>query len=292
VVTSKYVHAPACRRGTTAKEGKIVDRGDELTPPEEQALTEAILRHQIGIDPHQLRAVLDLAAVGVVNSAWRNSPVEDWHAGGGPLDDGDMLRINAHTTWRVRQIMRRWRREEGIAPRAMTDALDALTVAEVDWLTERIFRWMTNRTRLLPTGTALQDLAGDGYDEFRDHAGRVLGNLAATAEQRGAQYALWRTAAHGGLACPHWWGTPTWPGIVDAFLRALDDPTHRHWGTDGRWRTSLDPQPPQVANRDGLQGMLLQRPWDLDAVAARWIVAAGIGYLQHPFPSLPQRTTD
>lgn len=43
-------------------------------------------------------AVLDLAAVGIVNSAWRNSPAEDWHAQG-RLDDGDMLRINAHNTW-------------------------------------------------------------------------------------------------------------------------------------------------------------------------------------------------
>ncbi|MDU0291481.1 hypothetical protein [Saccharothrix longispora] len=40
-----------------------------------------MLRHQLGIDPHHVGAVLDVAAVGLVNSAWRNSPMEDWPAG-------------------------------------------------------------------------------------------------------------------------------------------------------------------------------------------------------------------
>ena len=72
---------------------------DPISPEREQALLDAILRHQVGIDPHDAAVVLDLAAVGIVNNAWRNSPVEDWHAQG-RLDDGDMLRINAHSTWR------------------------------------------------------------------------------------------------------------------------------------------------------------------------------------------------
>ncbi|TCJ33006.1 hypothetical protein [Parafrankia sp. BMG5.11] len=71
----------------------------------EQALVEVILRHQVQIDPDDLGAVLDLSAVGIVNGAWRNSPVEDWHSQS-RLHDGDMLRINAHTSWRVREIVR------------------------------------------------------------------------------------------------------------------------------------------------------------------------------------------
>ena len=56
---------------------------DEISPQREAALLEAMLRYQIGIDPGRVGPVLDLAAVGIVNSAWRNSPVEDWHAGDG-----------------------------------------------------------------------------------------------------------------------------------------------------------------------------------------------------------------
>src|SRR5262245_9137510 len=91
---------------------------DEMSPQREEALVEAVLRDQVGIDPSQLGPVLDLAAVGIVNSGWRNSPVEDWHGGERSLSNGDMLRINAHTTWRVRQVMRRWRTDVGVAARS------------------------------------------------------------------------------------------------------------------------------------------------------------------------------
>jgi hypothetical protein len=50
--------------------------------------------------------VVDLAAIGLVNGAWRNTCVESWHAEG-QLEDGDMLRASSHATWRVRQLMHR-----------------------------------------------------------------------------------------------------------------------------------------------------------------------------------------
>jgi hypothetical protein len=103
----------------------------------------------------------DLAAVGIVNSGWRNSPVEDWHAGDGPLSDGDMLRVNAHTTWRVREIMRRWRTEVGLTARSPMAALDWLDTDDSDRLAVRIFRWLVNPTRRLPTGVTLAALAGN-----------------------------------------------------------------------------------------------------------------------------------
>jgi len=66
-------------------------RRSELTVDHQENPLEVILRHQVGIDSHHVGAVLDVAVVGVVNSAWRNSPVENWHAGNGPLSGGDML---------------------------------------------------------------------------------------------------------------------------------------------------------------------------------------------------------
>lgn len=56
----------------------------------------AYLRH-LRVDPDRLGPVLDVAAVGIVNSAWRNSVVENWHSGRGPLSDADMLVINSRT---------------------------------------------------------------------------------------------------------------------------------------------------------------------------------------------------
>lgn len=66
---------------------------DRLTRQEVEVLLERMLRHQAGVDPSHLGQVLDLAAVSIVNSAWRNSPVADCYAGDGPLTDGDILRI-------------------------------------------------------------------------------------------------------------------------------------------------------------------------------------------------------
>jgi hypothetical protein len=260
---------------------------DEVSPQREKALLEVMLRHQVGIDPSQLEPVLDLAAVGIVNSGWRNSPVEDWHAGDGPLSDGDMLRVNAHTTWRVREIMRRWRTETGLTARSSMAALDGLDIDDVDQLAVRIFRWLSNPSRRLPTGVTLAELAGDELREFTDHVNGTLGGFAATAERRGARFALYRAAAQGGLACPHWWGTPTWPELVRTFVHVLDDPGHSHWGPDGSWRSRLPPEPAQVADRVRLRAILLNRPWDLEAEAAEWVVDAGIGYLRTPPPALP-----
>jgi len=41
-----------------------------------------MLRERAGIDPSKLSPVIDLAALGLINSAWRNTCVEDWHAEG------------------------------------------------------------------------------------------------------------------------------------------------------------------------------------------------------------------
>jgi hypothetical protein len=66
-----------------------------LSPQREDELVVQTLRDQAGIDPRSLRPILRLTALGLVNSAWRNTHVEDWHAEG-RLHDGDMLRISSH----------------------------------------------------------------------------------------------------------------------------------------------------------------------------------------------------
>jgi hypothetical protein len=87
---------------------------DELGAEQEEHLVYGMLREQGGIDPGMLGPVIDLAALGLVNAAWRNPCVEDWHAGG-RMHDGDMMRVNSHMTWRARQILRRWTAENGLA---------------------------------------------------------------------------------------------------------------------------------------------------------------------------------
>jgi hypothetical protein len=58
-----------------------------LTPEREEQLTADLLRERVGIDPDKAGPVLDLAAIGLVNGAWRNTCVENWHAEGRLHDD-------------------------------------------------------------------------------------------------------------------------------------------------------------------------------------------------------------
>src|SRR5260370_6612402 len=103
---------------------------DEFSAEREEQLIGEMLRERGGIDPGRLGPVIDLAALGLVNSAWRNTCVEDWHAGG-RMHDGDMLRINSHMTLRARQIRRRWMTETCLAADRPVSAVRRVPAADV-----------------------------------------------------------------------------------------------------------------------------------------------------------------
>ena len=249
------------------------------TPQREDELIVQILRDQAGIDPRSLRPLLRLAALGLVNSAWRNTDVENWHAEG-RLHDGDMLRVSSHMSWRLDQLLRRWRTQMGIAPDAPAHSLDEIGFDDLRWLGGRIYQWIVNPGRRLPTGMTLLDLARENLPRLENDADEALTGFVYQAEDRGVGFAFRRAAAHGGLACRHWWGHPAWPELVDRFIHALDDPGDPHRGDNGEFRARLRAEPATVQDHSSLRRMLLQRPWALDFGSAQWIVAAGIGHLR------------
>jgi len=252
----------------------------EPSPEREGELLQQVLRDQVGVDPGQLRPILELTTLGLVNSAWRNTAVENWHAEG-RLHGGDMLRVNSHASWRIRQILSRWRTQVGLAPDALAGSLDDIDFADFRWLGGRIYQRVVNPHRRLPTGAMLRDVAQGNLADLENDADQALSAFAYQGEDRGIGFAFRRAAAHGGLACRHWWGHPAWCGLVGRFLRALDDPGDSHWGHDGQFRTRLRPEPAAVQDRATLRRTLLHQPWTLDADSAQWIVSAGIGYLRH-----------
>ena len=75
----------------------------------------------------------------------------------------------------------------------------------------------------------LAQLAGAGLTEYENDADECLSAFAAQAEDRGARFGFLRTAAHGGLACSHWWGHPHWAAQVEQFMKALGNPADDHW---------------------------------------------------------------
>lgn len=251
----------------------------ELSPQREDELIVQILRDQVGINPWSLRPVLRLTPLGLVNSAWRNTHVEDWHAEG-RLHDGDMLRISSHMSWRLDQLLWRWRTQMGIALNAPAHSLDEIRFDDIRWLGGRVYQWIINPSRRLPTGVTLRDVARENLPQLENDTDEALTAFVYQAEDRGVGSAFRLAAAHGGLACRHWWGHPAWPELVDRFIRALDDPTDPHWGDNGEFRVQLPAEPATVQDRNSLRRTLLQQPWTLDFSSAQWIVTAGIGYLR------------
>jgi hypothetical protein len=251
----------------------------ELSPEREDELVVQVLRDQVGIDPRSLRPILRLAALGLVNSAWRNTHVENWHAEG-RLHDGDMLRISSHTSWRLDQLLWRWRTRMGIAADAPAHSLDEITFDDFRWLGGRIYQWITNPGRRLPTGAVLRDVARENLPQLQNDADQALTAFVYQAEDRGVGFAFRRAAAHGGLACRHWWGHPAWPELVDRFIQALDDPGDPHWGDNSEFHVRLPAEPATVHDRTSLRRALLQQPWTLGSGPAQWIVTAGIGHLR------------
>ncbi|WP_432011914.1 hypothetical protein [Streptomyces cucumeris] len=241
---------------------------------------EETLRSKIGVDPSRLPTLLDLVAIGITNGAWRNSCIENWHAEG-RLSDGDMMRVNSYTTDAIRRRLKGWCIESGITS-ADSTALARIDVEDVDVLAGRLFRWLTNTERQLPTGMTLSELARSKEDleEYEDHADRALGGFTGQMEEKSVRFGLLRTACHGALACSRWWAHPTWPDRVERFIHILDDATDPHWGTKGERREKLGAEPLTIQNHDTLRATLLESPWNLDPTAADWIVYAGIGYVR------------
>ncbi|MFE7588360.1 hypothetical protein ACFU6K_03095 [Kitasatospora sp. NPDC057512] len=192
----------------TSTTSETQQRIDAVRAMMTEDLFEEMLKEKAGIDAADLATVLNVVAIGITGSSWRNSCIENWHAEG-RLSDGDMLRINSHTTHGVRQRLRRWTRELRVVA-STNDGLAELTAEDANTVAYRIFRWLTNPKRKLPTGTTLGELAGrpEDLEEYVEHADRSLGAFVGQMEVRGVRYGLLYTATHGALAGNHWWGHP------------------------------------------------------------------------------------
>jgi hypothetical protein len=233
-----------------------------------------LLREHVGVDPDDAAVVMDLAAIGITNGTWRNSPLEDWH-GAGRIHDGGMLRANVATTKLVRGILDDHLDDafadagEGFVA---TEDLAALDIDFTDELFADMFEWLSNPARVLPDGRTLGQLAGEELDELVEHMDRALGGIAASAARHGLDFALHRAAVHGGLACAHWWGTPWWPDVVAGFLVRLDDRRHPHWGEGSKCYADLPARPAEIADRRHLRALLLDAPEALSEEAAEFCV--------------------
>jgi hypothetical protein len=199
-------------------------------------------------------AIAQLAAIGIVNQAWRNTYLEALHAGDHPsggFPDTDMMRFNIATTRAVAKHV---------------------TAERVDW--EGLADQLLDPDRPLPGGHTVRRLAGGELPELLESFDHALAMLELIEQERGFAFALLRVALIGGASCKDWYGTPWWPDVVDAFADMLVDPSSAAWERDDRSQA----KPASVADRDALADVLIGHPEDLDDDGIRWCHAHGLAH--------------
>lgn len=197
-------------------------------------------------------AMAQLAAIGLTLEAWRNTSLEDLHAGDHPsggFPDADMMRFNI-ATFRVLS--------------------ERITADRIDW--DALRTALTDPDRVLPGGVTVGELAGDEFEELASDSQRVLAGCRRIEQERGFAYLLTFLALRAGLSYKDWYGSPWWPDVVDLFIELLADSSSSAWKYD----EDREAEPPQVADRQTLAKVLLEAPESLDDDSIYWCLKHGL----------------
>lgn len=235
-----------------------------------------LLRSTLCLDEVRHDEFVRLVAIGVTLDLWRNSPVEDAHAGQSDLWDGDMMRINAFTTSRVLRIVVAWEADWDLALDD-TAGLREVDVEALGDLLDRVRSWLVRPGRTVPDGRSVGVLLGAELDDYVDHVDTRTDIMLDMADSLGSDRVILLLALQAARGAEQWWGHPSWPALVYRFLAALDDPADEHWRGQ---REACGTEPAALHERDHARTILLRTPWQLDRDTADWIVRSGIGYLR------------
>jgi len=226
---------------------------------------------KLGFDPDDRSSLADLAAVGIARLAWRDSPVEDWHAVPQQrISDSELMRASAAVTRAVRDLLvtelppSPWPRDsvgdDGDADRMFADLAGMLSAP----------------VRRLPDGRTLEELAPAREDlmAFVGHVQEHARWWADRAARHGLHEVLLVLACHAALWCRRWWLAPDWPYLIGEFGRRVSDPGHR-----AAYAQDAGP-PPDVASGSELRDLLAAGPDRLTAQLASYCLRAGLGDLR------------
>lgn len=234
----------------------------------------------MGFDPAERHWLVDLTAVAMTRVAWRDSPVEDWHALG-RMPNPDMMRANAVMTRRLRDVL------ELQVPKPPVGYLPR---AEAERMLTSVHAALTDPDRRLPDGRTLLEFAsGRGaWAQFDQHVRDCCGRWREVLAESDLSTALLLFGCIGARYCSRWWLTPGWPLIVEEFVRRLADPTR--WPGDfwGPRVQRLGPPPEFAGGR--LRELLLEGPDRLTAATARHCLSTGLGDLFPYECGLPRLT--
>lgn len=256
---------------------KITHRmGNPLNETRLDASVLAAAAARLGFNISDGPRVLDLAAVAITRLAWRDSPVEDWHAvPHSRISDAELMRANVAVTRVVRSLLT----DDLIGDGRQLGCDRAPGNHWRDVLTAVTAR-LTDPGRRLPDGRSLRELAPDAaqFSSYTDHVAHLTGRWAQLSDRLGSGTVVALLACTGAVACPRWWLAPGWPYLVDEFVARLGDP--RRWGspTMTAYVRTLSP-PPDASDLAALHQSLLTGPDRLCTAAVRFCLRAGLGNL-------------
>jgi hypothetical protein len=180
----------------------------------------ALEREGIGPDPD---SILDAAAVGMVEQVWRNSPVEDMHAGNRGPSDGEMFAESVAL--------------QRVARTALIEGGPAGLLSFERHVLDRQRPWAAG-------GRTAQEMGYGHLGAFARHVRHQIDVLMDVEEVFGQHvlhgYLITATAFSGGRHR----GMPGWPRIVAGVRAVLQNPEHPAW--NGRGRESIAAAPAET----------------------------------------------
>lgn len=209
------------------------------------------LGEEVGISGYD--AVLSAMAVGLVIEVWRNSPVEDMHAGRRGPSDAAMF---AESTDLHRHAVKAL-----IARNRSTGLLEF-----EDLLLDRSRPWAATGGRNLAT-------LGYGFlGDYRKHVKQRINVLMALGDHTCvADPAAAYLVGHALMYGRDHKGMPEWPAIVARIGLLLADSNHPEWRDPARGANAMATMPPSTPALDKLAGILLDQPSDLPGEVLEWL---------------------
>lgn len=136
--------------------------------------------------------MLTLAAIGVTQTAWRNGPIEAYHAREAGPDDYDMFRANIDTVRQTRAHLRHGS-------------------------FERLATMFSDPDRRV-AGTTASRFCGTTWGPVAEHASSACAEYCKLVREYGVMDVLWLSALDGHLRAGYWYGTSEWPRRVAQYV--------------------------------------------------------------------------
>lgn len=187
-------------------------------------------------------SIVSAAAVGLVETVWRNSPVEDAHASHRGPHDGQMMAQSLELYNVAIATLRR-------QPLTLLDFEDYV----LDF--ERMWRG-TTRT--------VKDMLYGQLGAFRKHVKKEINLLLAIEDKEGYEILLGFLCLKTRFSGSNHFGMPDWPRIITAAINHLRRPDDPCW--HDHYESSIQKIPRELAARpDELSRILINEPWKFDS---------------------------